>query len=259
VTQAKVTAARPSCAVPTVSLQVNWARARVVDLLDETAHVRSIVLDPPDWPGHRAGQHVDVRITTDGGAHLERSYAIASSPADGHVMLTIERATGGRVSPYLAQELQVDDELDLRGPRGEDFVWEDAADAPLLLVGSGIGVVPLRAILRHWSAVHCDVPLRLLYSAERLADVIYRDELLRSSAYDEVDVRISLTAEQPPGWHGYARPVDRELLEAVAWPPDQRPLAYIAGPVAFVDQAARALLDLGHPADRIRAQRFGTR
>jgi ferredoxin-NADP reductase len=242
-----------------MDVDVNWARGRVADLVDETAHVRSIVVEPTVWPGHRAGQYVDVRICVDGRRYLGRRYAIASSPEDRHVMLTIERATPGHVSPYLARELEVGDELDLRGPMGDDFVWEDSADAPLLLVAHGIGIVPLRAILRHWSAVHSTVPVRLLYSAERLADVIYRDELLRNSAYDEVDVRISLTAEQPSGWHGYAVPIDRELLEAASWPPEQRPLAYIAGARAFVEETARALRDLGHAADRVKAQRFDTR
>jgi ferredoxin-NADP reductase len=225
-----------------------------VELIDETAGVRSIVLDPPDWPGHRAGQHVDVRLTAEDGYQAQRSYSIASAPEDGHVVLTVERLDDGEVSPYLVDELRPGDELELRGPIGGYFVWEAALGGPLLLLAGGSGIAPLRSMLRHRAAAGSSVPARLLYSARTLDDVIYRDEL---EGLDDVDVRLTLTRGWPDGWTGYRRRIDRELLEEIAWPRDERPLVYVCGPTAFVEVAATTLVELGHDAGRIKTERFG--
>jgi ferredoxin-NADP reductase len=237
--------------------RLTWTQGSVVELIDETPRVRSVVLDLPDWPGHRAGQHVDVRLTAEDGYQAQRSYSIASAPEDDYVVLTVERLEDGEVSPYLVGELRPGDELELRGPIGGYFVWEESLGGPLLLVGGGSGVVPLRAIVRHWSAVHSAVPVRLLYSARSLDDVIYREELLRPAVYDELDARITLTREQPEGWRGYGRRIDRELLAEIAWPPEKDSLVYVCGPTGFVEVAANALVELGHDQRRIRTERFG--
>jgi ferredoxin-NADP reductase len=223
----------------------------VVDLIDETASVRSIVLDPPDWEGHRAGQHVDVRLTAEDGYQAQRSYSIASAPEDQHLTLTVERLDDGEVSPYLTEELRPDDDLELRGPIGGYFVWEESQGGPLLLVGGGSGVVPLRAILRHHRAVGSDVPVRLLYSARTRGDLIYREEL------EGFDTRITLTREMPEGWTGHTGRIDSGLIAEVAWPPQERPLVYVCGPTGFVESAADALVELGHDAARVRTERFG--
>jgi ferredoxin-NADP reductase len=237
--------------------RLSWLLAEVVELRDETSRVRSIVLDVPGWAGHRAGQHVDVRLTAEDGYQAQRSYSIASAPEDGQLVLTIERLEDGEVSPYLVDELHPGDQLELRGPIGGYFVWEVAFGGPLLLLAGGSGVVPLRCILRHRSAARSDAPVRLLYSSRRLSEVIYRDELERLAGGDGVDVRFTLTREQPPGWAGYSRRIDPALLGEVAWPADERPLTYICGPTAFVETAANTLVALGHDAGRIRTERFG--
>jgi len=238
--------------------RLSWQLGTVVETVAETDRTKSIVLDLPEWRGHRAGQHVDVRLTAEDGYQAQRSYSIASAPEDDHVALTVERLDDGEVSPYLTEELRAGDELELRGPVGGYFVWEEPLGGPLLLVAGGSGVVPLRAMLRHHRATRSAVPARLLYSARALADVIYRDELERVSADGAVDVRFTLTREQPAGWNGYARRIDRELLEEVAWPPAERPLVYVCGPTAFVETAAEALVALGHDPGRIRTERFGS-
>jgi ferredoxin-NADP reductase len=229
----------------------------VVELVDETAGVRSIVLHLAEWPGHRAGQHVDVRLTAEDGYQAQRSYSIASAPEDGYLVLTVERLDDGEVSPYLADELRPGDALELRGPVGGYFVWEESLGGPLLLLAGGSGIVPLRSMLRHRAATESTVPVRLLYSARALDDVIYRDELARLVADDEADIRFTLTREWPDGWQGYRRRIDREILEEVAWPRDQLPLVYVCGPTAFVEVAASTLVELGHDAGRIRTERFG--
>jgi ferredoxin-NADP reductase len=229
----------------------------VTGLVDETAATRSIVLDLPDWPGHRAGQHVDVRLTAPDGYQAQRSYSIASAPEDELLQLTVERLEDGEVSPYLAAELRAGDELELRGPIGGYFVWEESQSGPLLLLAGGSGVVPFRSMLRHRAASASTAPVRLLYSARMLEDVIYRDELASLAADDGVDVRFTLTRAWPDGWQGYRGRIDPELLADVAWPAAERPLVYICGPTAFVEVAAGALVELGHDAGRIRTERFG--
>jgi len=237
--------------------RLSWQLATVVDHVDETAWTRSILLDPPAWPGHRAGQHVDVRLTAEDGYQAERSYSIASAPEDDHLVLTVERLDDGEVSPYLVDELRPGDELELRGPVGGYFVWEASLGGPLLLLAGGSGVVPLRAMLRHHRAVGSTVPARLLYSARSLEDVIYRHELMGLVDDGEIDIRFTLTRAQPPGWSGYGRRIDRELLDEVAWTPAERPLVYVCGPTAFVETAATALVVLGHDPGRIKTERFG--
>ena len=225
--------------------------------MTETARTRSIALELPDWPGHRAGQHVDVRLTAEDGYQAQRSYSIASSPEDHNLVLTVERLDDGEVSPYLVDELGVGDQLELRGPVGGYFVWEETFGGPLLLLGGGSGVVPLRSMLRHHRATESTVPARLLYSARSLPEVIYRAELIGMRGNGMVDIRFTLTREQPEGWDGYARRIDRDLLEEVAWLPSERPLVYVCGPTAFVETAANTLVALGHEPSRIRTERFG--
>jgi ferredoxin-NADP reductase len=236
---------------------LNWQAGTVVALRKETDRATSIVLRMPDWPGHRAGQHVDVRLTAEDGYQAQRSYSIASAPEDDAVVLTVERIEDGEVSSYLVDELRPGDELELRGPIGGYFVWEQALGGPLVLLAGGSGIAPLRAMLRHHRAVRSAVPVRLLYSARTEPELIYRDELVGTRAGEAIDVQFTLTREQPPGWQGYARRVDRDLLAEMAWQPEQRPLVYICGPTAFVEVAADALVSLGHDPGRIRTERFG--
>ena len=237
---------------------LGWQLGEVAELIQETPRVASLVLQVPDWPGHDAGQHVDVRLTAEDGYQAQRSYSIASPPEDSRLAITVERLEHGEVSPYLVGEVRVGDRIELRGPIGGYFVWEERLGGPLLLLAGGSGVVPLRSMLRHRAAAGGTIPVRLLYSSKSLAEVIYRDELASLAADDEeVDVRFTLTREQPEGWQGYRRRIDEELLREVAWPPDERPLVYVCGPTAFVEVAATVLVQLGHEAGRIKTERFG--
>jgi ferredoxin-NADP reductase len=245
---------------------IAWRLATVADLVSETPRARTLVLDVPGWPGHRAGQHVDVRLTAEDGYQAQRSYSIASSPEDERVVLTIERLDEGEVSPYLTDEVRVGDRLELRGPIGGYFVWEVAIGGPLLLVGGGSGIVPLMAMLRHRAAAlrgaEADaphhVPARLLYSSRRWDEVIYRNELARLVEDDSsLEVALTLTREQPPGWAGFRRRIDRMMLAEVAWPPAERPHVFVCGPTLLVEAVAAALVTLGHDPTRVKTERFG--
>jgi ferredoxin-NADP reductase len=202
---------------------------------------------------------MDVRLTAEDGYQAERSYSIASPPEEQpHVTLTVERLDDGEVSPYLTQELRVGDKLELRGPIGGYFVWEARLGGPLLLVAGGSGIVPLMAMIRHRAAAGSTSATRLLYSSRSYDDVIYRDELdhlVKSGTM--LEVVYTLTRAQPPGWTGYHRRIDTELLRDVAWPLDQRPLMYICGPTPFVETAAASLVTLGYDPARIKTERFG--
>jgi ferredoxin-NADP reductase len=234
--------------------RLTWQAGTVGSVTDETATVRTLSLEVPDWGGHRAGQHLDVRLTADDGYQAERSYSIASAPGE-PVAITVERLEDGEVSPYLTEDVRPGDEIEVRGPVGGYFVWDKADGGPLMLLAGGSGVVPLRAILRHRARLGDPVPVRLLYSSRTWADVIYRAELDQQS--EGVTVIHALTRQQPPGWTGYSRRVDDKMLAEVAWPAAQTPLAYVCGPTSFVEAVANGLVGLGYPPRRVKTERFG--
>ena len=237
--------------------RLTWQFGTVAGVVEETARTRSIALELPDWPGHRAGQHVDVRLTAEDGYQTQRSYSIASAPEDASLALTVERLEDGEVSPYLTDELRPGDELELRGPIGGYFVWRSEDGGPLLLVAGGSGLVPLMAMLRHRAAHSSTVDTRLLVSARSSDDVLYSDELARLGAGDGLAVHRTFTREPPAGWSGFARRVDADMLSHVGPAPSQRPRIFICGPTAFVERAADLLVRLGHDTAAIRAERFG--
>jgi ferredoxin-NADP reductase len=233
-----------------------WHVATVRDVVDETAHARTLVLDVPAWPGHVAGQHVDVRLTTEDGYQAQRSYSLASAPESPQLALTVERIYDGEVSPYLAGDVRAGDQFELRGPVGGHFTWTVEDGGPLLLLAGGSGLVPLMAMLRHRTARVSTVDARLLVSARGLDDVLYRREV-EMQAERGVQVSFTLTRDRPAGWTGFDRRVDEEMLVAVGPTPAERPQTFVCGPTAFVERVADLLVALGHQPAAIRAERFG--
>ena len=227
----------------------------MLDAVPETARVKTLRLDVPDWPGHLPGQHVDVRLTAEDGYQAQRSYSIASPP-DRPLELTVELIEDGEVSPYLTEELHAGDRFELRGPVGGYFVWEPSRGGPLFLVAGGSGVVPFRAMLLQLASEGGAVQATLLHSSRSWEDVIYRDELTELAGAD-IRVVHTLTRSQPNGWDGYARRVDAEMLAAAGPGPDARPHVYVCGPTPFVEAVADALVELGHDPATVRTERFG--
>ena len=236
---------------------MRWLVGTVTETIPETAQAVTVRLDVPDWPGHRAGQHVDVRLTAEDGYSAQRSYSIASAPGSEQLELTVVRIDDGEVSPYLATDLDVGDQVELRGPIGGYFVWEGDDTRPVLLVGGGSGVVPLMAMLRHHAAIGSDVAMHLVYSARTVDDVLYRDELDKLIDDPSRLATITLTREAPPGWDGRRGRVDGHLLEELGWPPSVRPHCFVCGPTPFVEAAADALVRLGHDPQNVKTERFG--
>jgi ferredoxin-NADP reductase len=232
--------------------RITWLTASVAGDVQETPRVRTLDLDVPSWAGHRAGQHLDVRLTAEDGYQAERSYSIASAPGNG-VQLTIERLDDGEVSPYLVDDAREGDQFEVRGPIGGYFVWDGDEPGPVLLIAGGSGVVPLMAIARHRARIGSTTPMKLLYSSRTWDDVIYRDELEKLG----IDVVHTLTRAQPPDWTGYSRRIDVDMLREVGWPASESPRVYVCGSTRFVDAAADGLLELGYEANWIRTERFG--
>jgi len=236
--------------------RLTWLVADVVDVRTETPRVKTIAFDVPGWPGHLPGQHVDVRLTAEDGYQAQRSYSIASAPQGTQVELTVERIDDGEVSPYLTEDLQPGDQIELRGPIGGYFVWEPSRGGPLLLVAGGSGVVPLMAMLRRRVDAQSDIETKLVFSSRAWDDVIYRDELETLNG-DGLTLVHTLTRSQPPGWTGYARRVDAEMLADVGPAPSDRPQIYVCGPTPFVEAVSQALVQLGHEPLTIKTERFG--
>ena len=237
--------------------RLTWQVAQVAETRQETSRVRTIALEPEEWRGHRAGQHVDVRLTAEDGYQAQRSYSIASAP-EGGLELTVERLDDGEVSPYLVDELRPGDGLEIRGPIGGYFVWEASDPRPVFLVAGGSGLVPLMAMIRHRIAAGSPTPMRLLYSSRTIDDVIYRSELDEIASRDDgVEIVHTLTRMQPEGWTGYSRRIDAELLRDVAWPVADGPRVYVCGATSFVEAVAEGLVGLGYDPGSIRTERYG--
>ena len=260
--------------LPLTAPRITWRPATVMEIREETTTARTLVLDVPGWPGHLAGQHVDVRLTAGDGYQAARSYSIASPPEDTRLALTIERLPEGEVSSYLCGDVRVGDHFELRGPIGGYFVWRASDGGPLLLVAGGSGIVPLMSMLRHRAkfilsqakdpasskarSIGASMPARLLYSSRRWRDVIYRDELAALAAWDpSVKVIHTITRDAPVNWTGFKRRIDRAMLAEVAWPALERARTYVCGPTALVESAANALVELGYDPLSVKTERFG--
>ena len=241
-----------------LKVPLTWQRAELVELKPETARISSLFFDVPDWPGHLAGQHVDIRLTAEDGYVAERSYSIASPPEERRVELTVERLDDGEVSPYLVGELMVGDKVELRGPIGGHFVWRAEDPKPLLVVGGGSGAVPLMSMLRHRKLAGSKTPARALFSWRTFGDIVYREELeALAAAGDGLTVFHTLTRDKPAGWKGYTRRIDAAMIKEVAWPAEQGPAAFVCGPTPFVEAAADLLVVAGYEPARVKTERFG--
>ena len=238
---------------------LEWQRGTVAAVMPETPRVKTITINLPQWMPHRAGQHYDLRLVAQDGYVAQRSYSVASPPAQsGAIQLTIERLPDGEVSPYLVDVVAPGDLLEVRGPIGGYFVWEVGMPNPLLLVGGGSGVVPLMAMLRQRAAAGARVPARLLYSVRTPEDIIYHDELERLAQSDpQLDVIYTFTRSAPPDWTGYTRRLDAPMLAEVSAPLGGDVHAYICGPTSMVEGAADALTGLGWSPRAVRTERFG--
>ncbi len=241
--------------------RLEWRVATVTSVRDETPHARTIVLDVPEWRGHRAGQHVDVRLVAEDGYEAQRSYSIASPPESMSVELTVERIENAEVSPYLCDVLRAGDGLEIRGPIGGYFVWSAMQEGPLLLVAGGSGIVPLISMLRHRSHASPDArsrtAVRLLYSARSLDDVIYRQELDTVASTANTRVAFTLTRTAPTEWSGYRRRIDRAMLDEIAWPGADGARAFVCGPTPLVESVASLLVDMGYDPEHVKTERFG--
>ena len=236
--------------------RVTWRVASVTAVRDETPSARTLTLEVAGWPGHRAGQHVDVRLTAADGYTATRSYSLASAPDGERVELTVERLDDGEVSPYLAGVVAAGDRLELRGPLGGWFVWHPGQAEHVQLVAGGSGLVPLMAMVRTHAQAVSRAPLRLLYSVREPDAVLYRDEL-RDRQRDGLDARLAFTRRAPEGWPRPPARVDAALLAYVTWPPETGATTYVCGPTGFVESVSQDLVGGGHDPGRIRTERFG--
>jgi ferredoxin-NADP reductase len=242
----------------TVHRRLNWYAATVVERREETRTARTLVLEIPGWPGHAAGQHVDVRLRAADGYTAIRTYSIASAPNGERLELTIELMPDGEVSPYLVETIAPGDPLDVLGPIGGWFVWKPDQVEPVQLIAGGSGIVPLMAMLRTRQRAGVHPPFHLLYSVRNAEAIYYAEELRRfASGADGVAVSYAYTRTAPPNWPSPAGRVDAALLEATAFPSSENALVYVCGPTAFVEAIAALLTRTGYDATRIKTERFG--
>jgi ferredoxin-NADP reductase len=252
------------------SASSRWRRATLVGVQPQSWHSRTLVLDVPDWPGHRPGQHVDVRLTAEDGYSAQRSYSLAEPATPGRIALTVDLLPHGEVSPYLGETMEIGDELDVRGPIGGWFVWDPGDRAigsgPVLLIAGGSGVVPLMTMLRARGQAADPTPVMLVYSLRGPRDLMYGPELdelaaggsLAGSGTAAADVRLVYTRKVPDG---HPRPASHLAADDIrppdTWPDQTATRVYVCGSSGFVDHATGLLRAAGYPDDRIRTERFG--
>lgn len=226
--------------------------------------VKSLTFFLPERPAHQPGQHYDLRLTAESGYQAERSYSIASPDEQkGEVEFGVQLLPDGEVSPYLFQ-LQPGDKVEMRGPIGGHFVWNTGHAGPLILIGGGSGMVPLMCMLRHHMAhlrEDSNREIIFLISARTLGHVLYKEELASYSRLDEhLNVVVTLTDKQPPGWPGLKERLSRDVLERTlgkyknATP---AAAAYICGPTPFVEVVANSLTGIGFAPETVKTERFG--
>ena len=232
--------------------RLNWLVSTLDATRDETPTARTLVLDVPGWPGHLAGQHVDIKLTAEDGYSAQRSYSIASAPDAARLELTIQRIADGEVSPYLTGVLEPGDPLELRGPIGGWFVWNPSSPAPVLLVAGGSGVVPLMSMIR---AIEGRVPVRLIYSVRSPADALYVAELSERARVSPLTLTYLYTRRAPEGVP--AGRINAGVVEAAGWPPEAKPAIFVCGPTGFVEAAADLLVAAGHDPGTVKTERFG--
>ncbi len=234
----------------------SWRVATVAEIQEETIAARTLVLDVPGWPGHRPGQHVDVKLTAEDGYSAQRSYSLASDPST--VEITVQRVPRGELSTWLCDMAMPGDQFEIRGPVGGYFVWQPSVTNPVLLVAGGAGIVPLMAMIRARAGARSRVPFRLVYSVRDPDNVIYASELVRRVRDDQgLDVTFLYTRETPPDWPRPAGRLDAVALTEAGWPPDLEPICYVCGPTGFVETAADLLVAAGHDPARVLTERFG--
>jgi ferredoxin-NADP reductase len=239
-----------------VAIVAGWLVGTVAQAMRVTPQGRVLVLDVPEWPGNLAGQHLDLRLTAEDGYQAVRSYSIASFGHGTKVELAVDQVPDGEVSPYLVEDVEPGDMLEVRGPLGNFFVWRDSQTEPVQLIAGGSGIVPLVSIARAHRAAASPAKFRMLYSVRAPEDAYYASELS-----DLVDDTFALdwvyTRAAPAGFARTAGRITRADIEASTLPVADNPLVYVCGPTGFVETVARILVDLGHPAERIKTERFG--
>jgi ferredoxin-NADP reductase len=234
---------------------LSWLTATVRDTVAETARARTLLLEVPGWTGHRAGQHLDVRLTAEDGYQAQRTYSIASAPEEELVHITVEIVEDGEVSPYLAGELRPGDMFEVRGPVGGHFTWSADEPGPLLLVAGGAGLVPLMSMLRHRAARAVAVQAHLLVSARSPEDVLYRDELDLLEPREHLRIAHTYTRGSSPGWTGWTRRVDAAMLAEIS--PGLGARCFVCGPTPFVEIVNDLLVAGGHDPRNVHSERFG--
>lgn len=224
-----------------------WTTARIAEIERDDRLVR-LRLDVADRVDHLPGQHYVVRLRAPDGYTAQRSYSVASEPADPLLELMVEHLPDGEVSGHLHQVAEVGDVLEVRGPIGGWFTW--TGDAPVVAVGGGTGVVPLVAMMRHAARLGVPERFRVIAVGKTLPELPYAEELIAGGAF-------VATTRENLGSRVAAPPYPEEVGHLVDGPPPVE-RAYVCGSVGFASYAQRLLGELGVDVRTIRVEQFGS-
>jgi ferredoxin-NADP reductase len=221
----------------------------------ETPHACRLVLDLGDAPFRfRAGQAAIL------GAHGQPRrfpYSIACAPAEVNASRSLEFLVGvdaaGRAGPHLAP-LTPGRRIDVEGPVGAFALPASLDDAPLLFIGGGTGIAPLRSMLREVLHRRHRRTITLVQSARTPADFPYLSEFRALAKRGRLRLMLVATRAAGPRWSGARGRIDRSRLEGLARQPDV--IAFLCGPPMFASDLAQLLAQAGLPSSRIHTERW---
>jgi glycine betaine catabolism B len=243
----------------TTAAGARWQSCAIVEIVTRTPRIKNFFLRLAQPFNHIAGQHVDARLTAPDGYKAVCSYSIASAPNAGNVIeLAIERLADGEVSPFFHEIARVGDTIEVRGPLGGHFLWPQRFVQPVILIGSGSGVVPLMAMIRHRKASSEPLPVAMLLSARTWGDILFRDELIETErSLADFALAFALTREPAARKKDFSRRIDAQMVaEVAARLPRPAGCVFVCGN-AFVDIAADAAVAWGLEPAAVKTERYG--
>jgi len=224
------------------ALPIRKMPARISSLVHQSPDVIQLQLQLPASESfqYRAGQYLDV-LLRDG---ARRSYSMANAPHTGPTLeLHIRHMPGGRFTDLVFGSMKERDIVRIEGPMGSFFLREDS-DKPVVLLASGTGFAPIKALIEHMQERQITRPATLFWGGRRPHD-LYMDAWVRAQcavmpnlSYVPV-VSDALPEDQ---WQGRTGFVHQAVLEDV---PDLSGYqVYACGAPVVVESAQRDFSDL---------------
>ncbi len=247
----------------------HWQQLKVVARQPQGELAESFTLareDGQPLPAFRPGQYVSVALNLPaGGLRQIRQYSLSGAPGDANWQITVKREGGnearpaGAVSNLLLDTVKRGDLLDV-GPAFGDFVLDEAETGPVVLISAGVGVTPMVSMLHSLSRAQQHRPVVFVHAARNGRQHVLRDAVAelaeRHPGVEQIVFYEAPHADDRDGvdYDHKGRMALETIREAVILPDASY---YLCGPLPFMREQRRALMDCGVDVERIRYEVFG--